>query len=424
MVPAVAAGVRIDDAALAALAGDLAPVALPSREDVASLAARWRVRAGAQAPARATRGRGFYVQLSPGTLAVARRGHDEGADSTRLDGCDEDGRPLQGALWGDVEEDAGGPARVITSWSGPSRARMLRVVAELDYSAWESDGGSLALVTRTLPDHWELYAPNARAWQRLGLRFRKRYVRATGRRWRTIWKREFQDRGAPHGHDLMRVPARVGPDTLGYPVDMGYAPAADELGYDAALGYAPAAWMRFEDWARQAWAEVCASSLSKADRRAEFDAGHYGRHLARGVDFSWSGIKYRDPRRIGIYFLKHAAKSSGSKEYQNQAPTSWVDAGDVGRFWGTAGLDTARVEVEVDEETWNQVRRVLRHLARADAWRIDSQRARHGTGVCEHRCVCTRDGPKRRRRRSLVWSGGWVLLGDALRVAVQLLDRL
>lgn len=335
----------------------------------------------------------YTLRVSPGTIAVAERtitGMVAGVDDDQeVPGAESHHLMAQGELQLDLDGDEGPKRGVIREWSGPSRARLVRAIAELDLSAWHQDDGDLCLVTVSLPASWEMYAPGASVYAQLVRRFMKRLQRA-GCTAKNLWKREFQMRGAPHTHLLLRVPALV----------------HDE---------------RFEDWARRAWADICQESLPADLAEEQLIFGEYDKHLRHGVDFSWSGMQYRDPRRIAIYFLKHSAKSTGSKEYQNVPPRMWRDAGDVGRFWGYAGLRRAAVEVVISRDVWVRVRRILRHMARADAWRIDSGRARHGDGVCQDRCVCTRGGPRRRRRRSLGQSGGWVLLKDALGTAVRLL---
>ncbi|OIQ93158.1 hypothetical protein GALL_248640 [mine drainage metagenome] len=277
---------------------------------------------------------------------------------------------------------------VIMEWSRGSRRRMVRTIGELDLSRWADDGGTLCLLTLTLPDWWQMVAPTGRDFKRLVEVLRKRWVRAGAGPWRGMWKLEFQRRGAPHLHALMRVPAFVG----------------DEV---------------FETWLARAWADVCVESLEDDDAAAYRAAGEYARHLEHGTDLSWSGVKFSDPRRTSIYFLKHAAPGdgTGSKEYQHVVPDLWqAEGAGPGRFWGVWGLSRARVEVAVDWRTFNQARRVLRHVARAAAARTVMARLRSAGDVAG---VWTMRRPRQRGGFGAV-GGGWVLVNDAVALAYDL----
>ena len=265
---------------------------------------------------------------------------------------------------------------------------MVRTIAELDLSDWADDGGNLALVTWTLPGWWEVLAPRGEDMKQLLRVFRLRWTRAGVGPWRGMWKLEFQGRGAPHIHALMRVPAKVG----------------DEL---------------FEAWLARTWADVCLDSLSDRDALAYIDLGEYDKHLRKGADLSWSGVRFSDPRRTAIYFLKHSAPGdgTGSKEYQHTVPDIWQaeDAG-PGRFWGVWGLSRARTEVAVDWRTFTQARRVLRHVARAAAARTAMGRLR---AAGDPGAVWTMRRPRQRGGFGAV-GGGWVLVNDAVALAYDL----
>ena len=238
------------------------------------------------------------------------------------------------------------PARVIAYWSGRSRARMFTTVPQLDLSEWTADTGSLAMVTLTLPGDWQAVAPTGRHFKRAIERFRSRLDRA-GLDVRCLWKLEFQGRGAPHWHALMRVPALVAGQT-------------------------------YEAWLSTAWAECVGADDTHCHRcdsagcNCEVPDTEYRRHLAAGTTVKLSGEQYSDPRRITTYFLGHSSKHSDGKEYQHIVPSEWrADGAGPGRFWGYWGLKKGTVEVDLDQREWYAVRRMLRHVHRARAWRLD-----------------------------------------------------
>jgi len=296
-----------------------------------------------------------------------------------------------------------GPApaarRRVKRWSRRSRERMSERVAELDYSEWMAGPGMLGMVTLTLPGWWEVLGPDGRTFKGLVrvLRDRWRHARDENGQlleWRCIWKLEFQRRGAPHLHQLMKVPAMVNG-------------------------------VRFEEWIARTWADICLDSLSERDALAYIDLGEYDKHYGDesehpGASVSFSGAKYSDPRRTAIYFAKHSSKSAGSKEYQHVVPVLWQrsDAG-PGRFWGYSGLRRAVVEVEVDEWSALRAKRVLRHVARAR----QAATVLNGLRSAGHRdqlgvLVGLASMARPRRRGGFRASvGGWVLVNAALSVA-------
>lgn len=378
----------------------LASPSFASRDDVESVAALLRARVG--------RGSlwqdGPQAQLlvSAGTIAIRLGAGREATDPTDLGG-DYTVAPgpvpgsrgpqvdhlEQGALF-DVEEE---PVTrgAITKWSPASRRRMVRAIAELDLSAWADDGGTLCMGTLTLPGWWQVVAPTGAGFKRLIELLRRRWVRNVGLPWRGLWKLEFQGRGAPHLHVLWRVPALVDGQ-------------------------------RFEDWLARTWADICLEAITVPHLRAMYlRCGHYDRHVARGTDLSWSGVRFSDPRRTSVYFLKHASKSSGSKEYQHVVPALWQHEGaGPGRFWGVWGLSRAVAAVPLEWQTMHTARRFLRHLARSQRAKIamDRLRAEHGAGTDELRHALV--GMRRERVRSLGTAGGWVLLNDGLATALEL----
>jgi hypothetical protein len=328
------------------------------------------------------------LQVSPGTSAV-RTMTVHGLDAAE---APED---PQGTLF-ELDEISQTRA-AITAWSPGSRRRMVRTIAELDYSGWARDGGDLAMVTLTLPGWWEIVAPDGRRFKQLLDTFRKRWTREVGIPWRGLWKLEFQRRGAPHLHALMRVPALVGQ-------------------------------LEFEWWLSLTWAEICADSLAPRDRAAYVQLGEADRHVlaGTGVDFG-EAVRYSDPRRTSIYFLKHSTKTEDSKEYQHIVPELWSapDCG-PGRFWGYWGLRRAVVEVELPWGNFVRARRILRHVARGQAAAIALSRLRAGddrtsTDLRAGRPLAGVMQMKRPKVRSLgARGGGWVLVNDGVSFAYDL----
>lgn len=239
--------------------------------------------------------------------------------------------------------ETAGTGAEIKVWSAKSRVRMLVAVASLDYSEWLRTEGTLAMVTLTLPDQWEILAPDGATFKKLIEKFRRRWTRATGLPWRLLWKLEFQGRGAPHWHALMRVPVFV----------KGRI---------------------FTEWLSETWADVCGASkeVDRWDKGTDQGSSEYTRHVGAGTRVDFSGKDFSDPRRISQYFLGHSAKTTDGKEYQHDVPELWQEKGKgPGRFWGYCGLDKAVVELDVTEEQKVILDRQLRKIKRARDWKIN-----------------------------------------------------
>lgn len=393
------------DGTLERLAVALVPHSHPGHDDVVSMRDRLVRRIGTSLGSY-YEGPAYTLRLAPGTVAL-RSTTVRAVDSHERDDHDDDG---QGVLF-DLETKR----REITEWSRASRARMVRTIAELDYSGWHRDGGVLAMVTLTLPGDWEAVAPSGRDFKRFVEVFRRRWVRNVGP-WRGLWKLEFQRRGAPHLHALMRVPARVGDDL-------------------------------FEQWLSRTWADIvgandtdcftCFGVVGGACRIDCDNSEHEGpcsgctcrvpnteraRHLRAGTGVDFSGVRFSDPRRTAIYFLKHSAKTSDGKEYQHVVPEAWRAPGKgPGRFWGVWGLQRAVAEVWIEQRTFTRARRVLRRIARASAARTELARisATTAPGSPERRDAL-RSMRRARGPGGLRDAGGWVLVNDGLATAYDL----
>lgn len=263
------------------------------------------------------------------------------------------------------QEDTPGPAR-ITGWSRKSRARMVRTLIALDYAPMFTTGEAPAMLTLTYPGDWLAVAPDAATCAGHVKALGKRFRRAWGRPLVATWKREFQRRGAPHYHLLM-VP-----------------PTTTTNGED------------FRIWISRVWAEIvgaasCGEAEPALDERGRIVCCERHRHVAggTGVDYR-EGLRHQDPRRLAVYFSKHG--SFGAKDYQNDAPAEWVEAGSVGRFWGYWGLELGTAVVEVSPVEADAAARVLRRWQAANGFRVQREVRRRrvdpATGEIRHSRGC------------------------------------
>lgn len=354
---------------------------------------RWRTRASA-----VHRGRVVdttQLLISPGSLRVRTR------KAAQYETNDATYRPriVQGHLLEDAEraEVAASmlavtgelrdrsPRSGIAEWSRRSRSRFFESMTQIDADSW-AGVGRLAMVTLTLPGDWLTVAPTGGEFKRLVRVLRHRWAREVGP-WQAVWKLEFQRRGAPHMHLLMQVPAR---SKSGRPI---------------------------REWLSSTWAEIVAHP----------DPDEYAKHLRAGVNIDY-GFKGTDPKRIAVYFLKHGAKTTDSKEYQHAVPEAWRAPGaGPGRFWGIAGLQRVVIPVELDAETFYRVRRILRGVHRGARARAALQRravVMQGLTIESARRATLLDLRVFGLRRSRVLAGhmvgGWVAVNDAPALAHQL----
>lgn len=229
----------------------------------------------------------WFLTISPGTVRVSCRLSSPKVSLSDNDGVD------------DENETEGSTRGRVADFSAKARARMTDSFRSMDYSPLFEDGDFPALVTLTAPGDWESVFPTPRSFKHKVNMFKKEYERSYGRKITGVWKMEFQQRGAPHLHVLMTPPR----------------------GRTRGTGES------FRDWASKTWARICNAQGAEA----------YAAHLARGVDVSWEeGQRYSDPKRIAVYFDKHAGYHE--KDYQNVMPQLWVSAiadGEPGAtYWG------------------------------------------------------------------------------------------
>lgn len=243
----------------------------------------------------------------------------------------------------------GGPRGLIESWSKKSRSSMVRHLATLDYSPWvelTNEGWAVVMLTLTYPGSWQELVPGSSIAVAHLRAFRARLARAIGQPPLAIWKREFQRRGAPHYHLLIALPLTIGDDSI-------------------------------YEWVSRAWYEIVRSNDP--------------RHFAAGTGIDWAeGRRAIDPVRVAKYFSGHAAPSGKSrKEYQNVAPSLWLETGDVGRFWGVWSLRPVKETAALTLQQLIEVRRVLRGIDRSRRRTrvVRVTRVRSATGVIYFRRV-------------------------------------
>ena len=105
-----------------------------------------------------------------------------------------------------VPSSGGGRRSVIKKWSAKSRARLVRRIAELDYSPMFGGGRRPVMVTLTLPADFRASTPDGKAFKaqihKLVARWERRWAESV----MGVWKLEFQRRGAPHLHIFTVIP--------------------------------------------------------------------------------------------------------------------------------------------------------------------------------------------------------------------------
>jgi hypothetical protein len=214
---------------------------------------------------------------------------------------------------------------VTGGWSAAARRRMRRRFAETDWSA-VTDGAPV-LLTLTLPGAWTEVAPSPEVFAQILRRFWERWRRAYGDP-QCGWIIEYQRRGAPHLHALIRRPQNR--------AWIGRGKRRRRV-----------VWAT---WVRHAWAESVAHP-DLIQRRL---------HLRHGVDIeAWKG----DPARASVYFSGYA---SGRWKGQNLPPSAWDGVGLL-RVWGVRGLPSLPgVELVLSDSQKVWALRILRRWWRAN----------------------------------------------------------
>lgn len=191
----------------------------------------------------------------------------------------------------------------VTSWSGRSRARLIKAVEAVDWSKYTP----LVWVGLTYPGFAIGDAYNARKAKRdlrtLFMRWARKWGNPVG-----AWKLEFQRRGVPHFHLLLHAST----------VDM----------------------QDMRQWLKVAWWEIVGSGDAK--------------HRLAGVSCDWW-----DGSKRPVYFAGYTSK--GSKEYQNRLPDGEVP----GRWWGLWGLKPEWTYQSLSRRQFFRLRRYLMALRRS-----------------------------------------------------------
>lgn len=275
-------------------------------------------------------------------------------------------RPVPGA------GDDKATRKPITAWTAKSRRQMARSFAALDFSPMFAGNAISVQVTLTYPDDWLTVAPTRLAVQRHFAMLERRFVRAWGEPVVCLWKLEYQRRGAPHYHLLMRRPDGCAGQYLRtrHEAAMLAWEASGRAGRRPYFRPVHADGLRFGQWIAATWADIVGHP----------DPVQYAKHLAAGtrVDIK-AGLRGTDPKRASIYFSKHGLDKK-SKEYQNKPPDEWVKAGGgPGRYWGYLGLSQLVVSAQVDSATdYYVVKRTLRRWSsRTRLWDQETLSARY-----------------------------------------------
>jgi hypothetical protein len=291
----------------------------------------------------------WRVSVTPGRVAVwtkdearaertANRQAEAGCAGNRWEEQADDGEHVCTELCDLLDDELPtqkSSKREITGWSAKSRRNMCARLSDLDYAPLFADRSRLpGMLTLTYPADWQTVAPDGKTAKKHLDKLRKRYLRAYREPLTCVWKLEFQRRGAPHFHLLIRPPRQL-------------------LTFTRPDG-TPTQWT-FKKWVSQTWAEIVAHPDPEERRK----------HIAAGtrVDYA-EGMRASDPRKLAVYFAKHGAFKA--KDYQNCVPTEWQEPGKgPGRFWGYWHLEPVVSTRAVSREIGAQAGRMIRRYSRA-----------------------------------------------------------
>lgn len=289
----------------------------------------------------------------------------------------------------------------ITEWSTKSQLNMMMRLSTLDYGDMLG-AGMPAMVTLTLPKHWQEIAPDGRTWKRLVGRFVKRYERAWGPL-SALWKMEFQGREAPHEHLLM-----VPPEGYALCDRFSIGTRAHVCGRTGLPYCTRECRLPWREWFAESWSAVCARTVEEYVRMVLVHA-----HPKACQDYA-EGLRASDPKRVAVYFLKHGIMRN--KAYQHIVPRSWQGEGKgPGRFWGYWRIDRADRPVPITSRQADDMVRALRKWARLErpTRKVRVYRCNRTTGKVRYRTVT-------RRNRPLPRKAGFLVVNDGPAVAIML----
>lgn len=186
----------------------------------------------------------------------------------------------------------------VVEWSRKSRGRMLKTLNALDWDQLRP----LLWLGLTYPAQYPEGLESKQDLKAFKERWRRQYGSPKG-----AWKMEFQRRGAPHYHLLLKHPP-------GHQVE------------------------EVRVWVAEAWYQACGKTDDK--------------HLLAGT----SCEAWRSDKSPASYFAGYGSQSS--KEYQQEAPTGTKP----GRYWGIWGIKPQWVEVELPRSAWIRLRRTIRRV--------------------------------------------------------------
>jgi hypothetical protein len=432
---------------------------------------------------------GIFTQLliSPGAVKLRRR-NDAKADETQrrlalrrelrkylardlprpltqtqamtLDGWHDDelaricARPLtrsSAILLGEWEPDG---FNKITRWSGKSRNNLRLTVSQLDLAPL-LERGSPVMITYTVPGDWLSVTPTAAHASEIWNRYRTAWADEFGAP-HSIWKREFQGRGAPHWHEWTVLP---NPPAGWFPRRAGDISWSEHVAKRVSQLWTDS--LRF-GWdgseftcdgecenRRNAYFSENNVPLGRAVRQSESLDPRLGttspppflgvgwevwdetpvpfarvirchscheraKSLRAGTNISYTkGAAARDPRRLATYFLKESLGGE-AKAYQNWSPKEWAGQS-VGRFWGVRGIEKAIEVIDIDPCDSYQLWRILRGV------RQSHRRVARPEYNDQGWLLRIREGQKKIRVRS---NAGHVLVNDGAKFARQLAEAM
>lgn len=329
---------------------------------------------------------GYKLQVSGGSVRLSHSEADCGDDS------------------GIPDSTGSGTRREITGWSAKSRMQMMKAFAECDPSPLFGGGSWPVMITLTLPRCWLRVVPDGPSFKRLFKVFRDRWRRRWGHSLQCLWKLEFQDR-SPEARCCCGC-------CMGR--DDGHAP---HIHFFTAL---PGPFVEVREWLSKTWCEVVAHPDADQNRLLQL--------AGTGIDMP-SALRSRDPKRLAVYFSKHAGPAGG-KEYQHEIPEAWQGTGaGPGRFWGVSGLDRPTGEVDLSFEEFVRVRRLLRRWSRSNVFfgnvvttvRPRTRRVKvarkHGSRFVNRRAPLFKDA---RIQGGFVLTNGGPVLAEAVAEAIYL----